>query len=249
MSANLEAIAHDIAAAHRDSASRIAASRLTSLTRADALAIQGKVLDLLGDKVPVVKVAIGADGIGLGAPIPSSLVVDTGGEITLGQRDLVGLEVEVAARLKADITPEMAKAGPEAMLAAIEHFTIGIELIGSRIDDRTAAGAFGPMADNLVTGGYVTGTLALKDLPSVDGLSVKLTVNGVETQKEVAKHPFGDALRPILAFALAGDDAFGGLRKGMVVTTGSLSPLLISPRQGRIEITLGDFPPLSVTLR
>ena len=41
--------------------------------------------------------------------------------------------------------------------AAIDHFLVGIELIGSRFDDRSKAGLYGSLADNFVTGGYIYG--------------------------------------------------------------------------------------------
>ncbi|MFD2262872.1 hypothetical protein ACFSM5_08230 [Lacibacterium aquatile] len=249
MSDNRDAIARDIAAAYRDPTKRISAARLTGLERADAMAIQGGVQTLLNETVPVAKVALGKDGVGLAAPIFSALVRDSGAEIVLGERDFVGLEIEVAARLQADITPDLAKAGPEAVLGAIEYFTLGIELIGSRIDDRTAAGPFGPLADNMVSGGYVRRADALRHMPIVDGLPVTMLCDGSVVQSEVAKHPFGDPVKPILAYALAADDRFGGLRRGMLVTTGSLSPLLIPQGRGRIEIKLGDLPSVSVVLR
>ncbi|MCV3205433.1 hypothetical protein OHD62_07310 [Mesorhizobium sp. YC-39] len=249
MPADTNAIAEAIAEAHRDPRQRVPASRFIDLTRNEALAIQGEVMKLLGESAPVAKVAMPPDGIATGAPIPVGLVIDDGGTIELGERDLAGLEIEVAVRLDADLTPEIAKAGRDAVLQTVEHFVLGIELIGSRIDDRTKAGPFGPLADNMVTGGYVTGTQILAHEPNVDGLAITLSSDGAIVQREVAKYPFGDAISPVIAFAGMADDHFGGFREGMVITTGSLSPLLIVPRKGRIEIHLGDFAPLSLTLR
>jgi 2-keto-4-pentenoate hydratase len=248
MSADIAAIAETIAEAHRVPGQRILSSRLVDLTRGEAMAIQGSVLKLLGESVPVAKVAMAQDATGTAAPIPAGMVIDQGGTIELGERDLAGLEIEVAVRLGADMTPEIARAGRGALMQAIDHFILGIELVGSRIDDRTKAGPFGPLADNMVTGGYVRGTDRLAEQPQVEGLAITLACDGTIIQREIAKHPFGDAIAPIIAFAKEADDHFGGFKKGMVITTGSLSPLLIVPRTGRIEITLGDFPPLSFTL-
>jgi 2-keto-4-pentenoate hydratase len=248
MSADITAIAEAIAEAHRAPGQRIPASRLVDLTRREAMAIQGAVLKLLGESVSVAKVAMAQDGTGTAAPIPEGMVIDQGGTIELGERDLAGLEIEVAVRLGADMTPEIARAGCATVMQAVDHFIIGIELIGSRIDDRTKAGEFGPLADNMATGGYVCGTQNLTDEPQIDGLAITLACDGAITQRETAKFPFGDAISPIIAFAKTADDHFGGFRKGMVITTGSLSPLLIAPRTGRIEITLGDLPSLSFTL-
>ena len=102
------------------------------------------------------------------------------------------------------------------MLQAVDHFVLGIELIGSRIDDRAKAGPFGPLADNMVTGGYVIGTEMLADEPKVDGMAITLSRDGAIIQRETAKYPFGDAISPIIAFARMADDHFGGFKKGMV---------------------------------
>ncbi|RRH96680.1 hypothetical protein EH240_22110 [Mesorhizobium tamadayense] len=249
MLADIDAIAKAIAEAYRNPGQRVPASRFIDLTRNEALAIQGEVMKLLGESAPVAKVAMPPDGIATGAPIPAGMVIDDGGTIELGERDLAGLEIEMAVRLGADLTPEIAKAGHSAVLQTIEHFVLGIELIGSRIDDRTKAGPFGPLADNMVTGGYVIGTQVLAQEPKVEGLAITLSSDGAILQRETTKYPFGDAISPVIAFAGMADDHFGGFRKGMVITTGSLSPLLIVPRKGRIKISLGDFAPLSFTLR
>jgi len=247
--ADLDDIARDIAGAHREPRHRVAASRLSRLTRNEAMTVQGMVLRLLGESVPVAKVAIGHDRVGVAAPIPSGMVIDNGGTIELGDRDFAGLEIEVAVRLGADLTPDIAKAGRAAMLKAIDHYLLGIELIGSRIDERAKAGPFGPLADNLVTGGYVRGPTAMPQPPQVDGLPIVVTCAGTVVQRETARHPFGDAVAPIIAYAGMADDRFGGLKKGMVVTTGSLSALLTVPRRGHVEVQLGNLPALSLTLR
>lgn len=248
MPADIVSIADAIAEAHRVPGRRIAAADLVGLTRGEAMAIQGAVLKLLGESVPVAKVAMAPDGSGTAAPIPAGMVIAQDGTIELGERDLAGLEIEVAVRLGADLTPEIARAGREAVLETVEHFLLGIELIGSRIDDRTKAGPFGPVADNMVTGGYVCGTDRLMHEPQIAGLPIALACDGAVIQRETAKFPFGDTLSPIIAFAKTADDHFGGFKKGMVITTGSLSPLLKGPRKGRFEISLGDFPPLGLTL-
>ncbi|PTE11248.1 hypothetical protein [Mesorhizobium helmanticense] len=249
MPADIGAIAEAIAEAHRNPRQRVPASRFIDLTRNEALAVRGEVMRLLGESAPVAKVAMPPDGIATGAPIPAGMVINGDGTIDLGERDFAGLEIEVAVRLGADLTPCIARAGHAAVMETVEHFVLGIELIGSRIDDRTKAGPFGSLADNMVTGGYVIGTQLLAHEPKVEGMAITLSCDGTIVQRETAKYPFGDAISPIMAFAGMADDHFGGFGKGMVITTGSLSPLLIVPRKGRIEISLGDFAPLSFTLR
>lgn len=244
---NIEQIIQAYLAAHRSPAARVPAASLVDLSAADAMAIQAAVMHQLGETVTVAKVASPASGP-VAAPIIDSWAVQNGGTLTLAGRDLMGLEIEIAAVLKTDLTPEIAKAGKAAVLAAIDHFIVGIELIGTRIDQRTEAGPFGPLSDWMLTAGYVSGPQIIADLPEVDGMPIVLETAAGLTQIGPAKHPFGGVLEPIIAYAAAPFDQFGGLRAGMTITTGSLSALIEAPPTGLIHLRLGDFAPVSVTL-
>lgn len=247
MSANIESLADAFVAARQDPTRLVPASLLTELTAEDAMAVQAAVLRRLGETAPVAKVSVVNDR-GQAAPIISRQVVSSGGTLSLGGAALLGLEIEVAAVLKDDLTPELAAGGRDAVIAAIDHYIVGIELIGTRIDDRTKAGSFGPMADNMITSGYVLGTQKLTALPEVNGLPVSALVDGETRDLGAAKHPFGDPIAPILAYASAPYDRFGGLRAGMVVTTGSLTPLIKVPETAEVTLKLGDFDAVSLHL-
>ena len=223
----LHALAADLAAAHRDTSLRIPAARLAALTAREAMWLQGEMLRLTGEGVPAVKVGMHPSGIALAAPIPASLYVLGGGDLTLPRRGILGLEIEVAAELARDVTPEMAEAGEDAVLAAVARFHVGFEIISTRIDDRAAAGDFGPVADNMITGGYVLGAEVPRDLAlAIAGAAVTASVDGRPFLADPAVHPFGGVLKPIRAYAVAPFDHFGGLSAGMVVTTGSLCRLV-----------------------
>lgn len=235
-------------AAHRDPARPVPATALQALDAAGAMAVQGDVLRQLGETASVAKVAAPAGGLALAAPIIDSWVVKSGGTLKLDGRNLMGLEIEVAAVLKNDLTPTIARQGKAAVLEAIDHFIVGIELIGTRIDQHKQAGPFGPLSDFMVTSGYVTGLQAIPTLPEVDGLPIMLKTAAGTTQLGPAKHPFGGVLEPIIAYASAPFDHFGGLRAGMTVTTGSLCALIDVPPTGTATLQLGDFEPVSLTL-
>ena len=74
------------------------------------------------------------------------------------------------------------------------------------------------------------------------------TINGQPFDWGRAAHPFGDAISPIRIYAAAPYDHFGGFRAGLVVTTGSLSPLIEVPPGANVSLKLGDFAPVSFTL-
>ena len=244
----INTIADAIVAAHRDPTKRVAAAHLAHLSIDAAMAVQGAVIQRLGETVPVAKVAIGAEGRGLAAPIISSTVINDGGTLSSGNGDFLGLEIEIAACLAQDLTPAIVAQGRDAVLAALDHFVVGIELIGTRIDDRSKAGPFGPMADNMITAGYVRGGQAIAALPLADGLEMSVTVDGVERSLGLSKHPFGGVIEPLMAYAKAPFDQFGGLRAGMVVTTGSLCGLIELATPSKVSVKLGDFDPVSFTL-
>lgn len=244
----IESIADAFVAAHGDPSQRVPAAMLAQLSAEAAMAVQGAVLRRLGETAPVAKVGITASGQGLAAPIISRTVTDHGGELALAGRNFMGLEIEIAACLGRDLTPEIVERGEEYVLAAIDHFIVGIELIGTRIDDRSQAGAFGPMADNMITAGYVCGTQKIAALFPIDGLAITASINGIERDLGLAKHPFGSALKPLMAYAAAPFDQFGGLKAGMIVTTGSLCPLIEVPELGDISLKLGAFEPVSFRL-
>ncbi|OAM74543.1 hypothetical protein [Devosia elaeis] len=235
-------------AAHRDPSKPVPAAALQALDATGAMAVQGEVLRQLGETASVAKVAAPAGGPALAAPIIDSWVTRSGGTLQLNGRNMMGLEIEIAAVLKSDITPDTARQGKTAVLAAIDHFIVGIELIGTRIDQYKHAGAYGSLSDFMVTSGYVTGPQVIPTLPEVDGLLITLETTAGTTQLGPAKHPFGGVLEPIIGYASAPFDHFGGLRAGMVVTTGSLCPLIEASPTGRTTLRLGDFAPVSLTL-
>ena len=235
-------------AAHRDPTRLVPATALQALDAAGAMAIQGEVLRQLGETASVAKVATPPGGLALAAPIIDSWVAKSGGTLELRGRNMIGLEIEIAAELKSDLTPDIARQGKAAVLAAIDHFIVGIELIGTRIDQYKQAGPFGPLSDFMVTSGYVTGLQIIPTLPQVDGLPITLETATGTTQLGPAKHPFGGVLEPIIAYASAPFDQFGGLRAGMTITTGSLCPLIEVPPTGTVALQLGDFDPVSLTL-
>lgn len=235
-------------AAHRDPARPVPAAILQALDAAGAMAVQGEVLRQLGETAAVAKVAAPAGSPALAAPIIDSWVTRSGGTLQLHGRNLMGLEMEIAAVLKSDLSPEIARQGKAAVLGAIDHFIVGIELIGTRIDQHKQAGPFGPLSDFMITAGYVTGLQAISTLPEVDGLPITLETAAGATHLGPAKHPFGGVLEPIIAYACAPSDHFGGLRAGMAITTGSLCALIEVPPTGTVTLRLGDFEPVSVIL-
>ncbi|WP_127903890.1 hypothetical protein [Solirhodobacter olei] len=247
MTVEIDLIAGALVAARTGAGPLVGAEQLSGLSEDQAMAVQAAVRRRLGQSAPVVKLSLSGE-TALVAPILSDEVVTSGASLVVGEGTFLGLEIEVAAVLGEDLTAEHASAGRAGVLAAVSHFSVGIELIGTRLDDRTKAGRFGALADNLLSMGYVIGRQAIPQLPAVDGLAVKALIDDRAHYLGEAKHPFGDALAPLLAYARHPSEPFGTLRTGTVVTTGSLVNLLNAPKVSSVSIALGDYQAIEVHL-
>ena len=153
--------------------------------------------------------------------------------------------VEVAVRLSKDLD---AGSGVDVR-DCVAEFLMTIEVIGSRFDDRKAAGPWGPFADAMVTGGLVIGSQSLDESAiAPDGLPVSITVDGRQLLSASAKHPFGDVFVPLQAFSDRKAPGLASLPAGCVVTTGSLA-LASMPDAGEVEARLGSYEPVLLRVR
>ncbi|HEY4201965.1 MAG TPA: fumarylacetoacetate hydrolase family protein [Devosiaceae bacterium] len=244
----VEDLAQKLAAVHKAGGALVPSSEIADISLDEAMAIQQRVLTLLDESVPVVKIGLNPEGEAIAAPIPGSLVSNSGEAWTVPPYGIIGLEAEVAVRLKADVTPEVAARGEAAVAAAVGEFVVGIELIGSRLTDRKAAGKYGPLADAVNTDGYVVGGDI--DLPNgqVDGMQVEVLVNGRSVFSEPAKHLFGGPIAIVTRYARNPNHKFEGLKAGQVLTTGSLCGVLPVTRGDALEVRIGNAAPVRVTL-
>lgn len=188
----------------------------------EAYDVQTAVMKRLGQSAGGFKVAINGEGKAVAAPIYSEKFTRTGGKLALPRQGILGAEFELAFVLGKTVTPEMAEAGEDAVLEAIDHFVFGIEVIGTRFNTQPQATAWAQLADNLSGIGYIAGTERYSGKIDVDGEPLRIEANGVEILNKPAKHPFGGALNPVIAYAKNGEDKIGMLQAGSFITTGSL---------------------------
>ncbi len=202
-----------------------------ALDRATANRIQIGVLDALGATVGMLKTAVQGDGVGVASPIYASRIGRSGMRLPLA--NVLGLEVEVGVVLGKDV-------GPDTDVAtAVDHYFTGIEVVGSRFTNRTAAGANGGLADNMSALGYVIGgePRALKG--AIDGLTVTLEFAGKQIYSAPAKHGFGTVLASLAAYAKTQLPRLP-LKAGTMITTGSLCGLVLTEGPGHAVARLGD---------
>lgn len=213
-------------------------SPYASLDLAAAIRIQALVQTARHEDVRFAKVAI-PKSLVIGSPIFTSMTTSAT-KATVSSKLVQGIEVEVAAILSKDIRSSQASQGEAGILDAIDHFVVGIELIGSRFTERTEAGLIGELADNLSTAGYVTDPSRIWT-PGVDltGATVEVSHDGKVIYSAAAKHVFGSVLASLVAYAA---DPFPSLplKKGMIVTTGTLCGMISVPGPGRMVAGLND---------
>lgn len=231
-------LAHHLAAAQRAQRHELDPAPFASLDREAAYRVQARVRDLLGETIGALKVGIAADGKAIVAPIYRTSVGESG-KLALPVGNFVGLEVEIGVVLGRDLTPSIAAQGEAAMTGAINHFIMGIEVIGTRFTDRKAAGAEGGLADCLSTLGYAVGTTPWPRGEAISGLQVQLDYNGKTIHSGPARHAFGTVLNSFFAYAREQRPEYP-LTAGMVVTTGSLCGLVPAAGPGRAVARMGD---------
>lgn len=237
----IEEVAKALAGAYRNSSEVLPATQLADLTVEEAVEIQQRVIEMLGERVPVAKVGLSGEGVLTAAPIMGSLVLESGGTMQIPARGLIGIEVEIAAQLKTDLTPEMARGD---IRNAIDRLVCGIEIIGSRLDDRKQAGPAGALADNINSAGYVIGgEWAHGEL--VDGLDLEVRADDSLVYAAEAKHPVGDVLRPLAMLGRSGWKSVAP-KAGMVITTGSLCGVVPVPMPSQILVRIGNGPEVTV---
>src|SRR6476661_8796008 len=108
-----DALAKQLADAHRDGRHDVDVSPFASLERSAAYDVQAKVRQLLGQGVGAIKVAVAPDGAGTVAPIYASNV-GASGTLRLPAANAVGVEVEIAAVLGRDVDAGVAAEGEAA---------------------------------------------------------------------------------------------------------------------------------------
>ncbi len=218
-------------------------------TLEEAYEISAGMITALGQQVGGWKVGYAPDGTPVAAPMYASGFLNSGDSWDMRSDRPMIPEVEIAVRLARDLpaNPRNPYTRADIEDAALEYL-IGIELIERRIPMQ---GAPFPMnlADDLGNVGYVTGPATREfrklDLPN---LHCKFWMNGTLAVDRRGGHPSGDPLKPMIDWANAQKDHLGGLRRGQVVTLGSLTPLVVMPGPGLLEAEIEGFGKISVTI-
>lgn len=207
-------------------------------TLAQAVAIQRAVMEGLGETVAGWKVNLHPELGGVSAPIFAGTSKEAPARWPFAERLVV--EVEIAVRLKRDLPP--GTYSREDIIAAIDGMYLGLEMCISRLPAGNTLPLWVNLSDNLANEGYVISKTSLPVAP-VDyaALPCIVTLDGETLYSAPAKHPAGDLILPVMAYANAQSDLVGGFKAGQFITTGSLCGMVPVPRKGTLHVSLGYF--------
>lgn len=245
----IEKLAESFAkASHEGSKITLAALQAEDLIPGDleeAMAVQQAFAENWTKLVAGWKLAIRPDGEAIGAPMFDCVRVDDANAASFPHDGTEGIEVEICFTLSADIPA--ATSGPLTradLIGFIDKVHLGAELLRYRLVEKNQVPFPLFLADRLANHGFVIGPEVDKDIVDVfagngENLpQLTVTEGSVSLFDAGVKHPNGDPLAPLVAFANAAFNTGGMLKAGNVVTTGSLCGAIPSTLAGETNVAL-----------
>lgn len=237
------------------SAAKLEASGLIPETIETGMAAQAISAAAIGKEIGGWKVSF-SDGRAVAAPLIDVYDSRTGAVLAVPKKGVVGVEIEICFVLSNDIpAPVDGRAyGRDDILAQIASVHLGAELVSYRLIEENNAPFPLFLADRLGNHSFVLGpeidrSFIERVLHEDQALpSLCLQADGQVLLNAPAKHPQGDAVAPLLAYANRPIDHLGGLTRGQVVTTGSLCGLIRLSGQATINATWGEIAALHLSL-
>lgn len=163
--------------------------------------------------------------------------------------NVTAIEAEVGYRLGADLPPRETPYTREAVLAAVETMHATIEIVDTRFTALHVTDPLSHTADQANHGALVVGP-AVEDWRGIEPtkLPVTLRFNGEVAVQHVGGNTAGDPVRLLLWLANGGAHRYGGLKAGMVITTGSCTGLLHVPAGTAVQAVFDGFGSVETTI-
>jgi hypothetical protein len=224
-------------ASARDGGYRLSSTQLQCPPNlSNAMTVQAKVHEARASSVAGWKVAISPGGRPVAAPL-YPLIRDT--RPFLSWRPGIAIEVEFAVELGTDLACRSGKTYSRIEIeAAVSGIYVGVEIIDSRLVEGSNSPFELFLADALANGGYVLGPQVPRELLTDNALSLSISAGEKPIYAGQAKHPSGDPLAPLVAYANEPSDQLGGLKPGQIITTGSLCGVISLQAPTQIDIRL-----------
>ncbi len=219
-----------------------------ALTRAQAKQVIWEVAQGLHQAPGGWKVAV-IDGTPAYAPMFAQHIHTNSAHVPMIEEGYL-IEIEVAVELTADLPHRSTPYSRHEIEAACGSWIAGIELIGSRLKKSPGDAPFPAwLADNMGNAAFVTGArVPFSAIADAATLPLTWWLDGTVKEDKIGGHPQNDPILPILLNANAPDDAFGGFKKGQIITTGSLTVPTLITGAGHIEAEIKGIGRVSLTV-
>jgi 2-keto-4-pentenoate hydratase len=199
-------------------------------TAEDAYRVQDEVSRRLG---PIGGWKVGAktpDAMPTAAPLPAGLVRESPQDWPAAAFAMIGIEAEIAFRMRDAIGPRSGPVAPEEVYERVASVHAAIEIVDTRLADWREADRLWVLADSQSNGGFVyepTGiTWAQQDFTEAQ---VRLAV------EQRGGNPAGDPRWLLVWLANHCATLRGGLAAGAVVTTGSYTGMVFVEPGAEVE--------------
>ncbi len=180
------------------------------------------------------------------APILASTIFDSPATLSSMRLTMIGIEAEVAFRLKYPLSANQAPFSRASALNAIGSAHAAIEIVDTRYERWQAMSPLSILADNLCSGALVIGESRPEWIrPDLSNTDLHVFVNGAlaATPRE---NPGGDPIDLLRQLADHCAEQNLPLEAGCIATTGSWTGLLFVPRDTRVEVRCGSISVASV---
>lgn len=200
-----------------------------------------------GASTTVWKVAMSPDQHAVVAPLHP--YVETSRDAELPYLPGMKFEVEIALRLGRDLPVKADPYSRDDIYEAVSEAYLGAELLSSAIEESGKLSFPLYVADRIGNRGYALGPVVPKTLVDTVGeAEVKVIQDANSIYEGPAKHPVGDVLAWLVAYANDSTRTANSLEAGSVITTGALSGAMLLPGPGKVEVLLAKDYVLNVTL-
>jgi 2-keto-4-pentenoate hydratase len=228
-------------------------------TVSDAYDIQDKFVALLraehGDTIGY-KVGLTSETMqkfcGIDHPIAGVVLANrlhrSGATIRRAEFGRLGLEFEIAVRIKSDVPPSATPLSVEAIAPYIAGVCAAIELVDDRAADYTRLDVLALLSDNSWNGGIVLSEL-VTNWPDLEAVLGKATKDGAAIGeghgRDILGHPFNSVAWLAAHLSTRGE----GLKAGQIVMTGSVMKTIFPTEDAVYEFAMENLGSVSVTVR
>lgn len=180
------------------------------------------------------------------APIFAADIVPSGAQVAVP--DMLGIELEVGFQIIEDCPLDMPRLS-SSELGSLLRPVVVIELVDTRLTGPDADNDIVKLADNQINAGLVVGP-SFADWSGCDfgTVEAKMQAGDDIILDGTAMVPGGSAIETFKVFAHQIGDHCGGLKRGQIVITGSLHPLVYYPSGTLVQGWIRGIGKLAVTL-